>query len=86
MVGAGCAHVPVGAERGWWRYRRSPLRAHGQAVRRFARRVRNADGASFLEYAFLVALIAMVVIAAAFLFGTALSGDFSEVGVTMQAS
>jgi pilus assembly protein Flp/PilA len=46
----------------------------------------DADGASMLEYALLIALIAMVVIGAALFFGTELSSDFSEVGDTMQAS
>lgn len=37
-----------------------------------------------LEYAFLIALIAIVVVTAALYFGESLSGDFSEVGETMQ--
>lgn len=39
-----------------------------------------------LEYAFLIALIAVVVVTAALFFGEALSSDFSEVGETMQAA
>jgi Flp pilus assembly pilin Flp len=42
-------------------------------------------GASMLEYAFLVALIAIVVVTAALFFGERLSSDFSDVGETMQA-
>ncbi len=55
-------------------------------VRLPIRIIQGNEGASFLEYAFLIALIAMVVIGAALYFGTQLSGDFSEVGGTMQAS
>jgi Flp pilus assembly pilin Flp len=43
-------------------------------------------GASMLEYAFLIALIAIVVVTAALFFGVELSSDFSEVGSTMQAA
>lgn len=44
------------------------------------------EGASMIEYAFLVALIAIVIVGAALFFGTEISNDFSEVGNTMQAS
>lgn len=37
-----------------------------------------------LEYAFLIALIAIVVATAALFFGESLSSDFGEVGETMQ--
>ncbi len=40
--------------------------------------------ASMAEYAFLIALIAMVVLAAALFLGTELSDDYSEVGDTLQ--
>ena len=43
-------------------------------------------GASMVEYALLIALIAMVVIAGAIFFGTELSENFSEVGDTMVAT
>jgi pilus assembly protein Flp/PilA len=44
------------------------------------------DGASMVEYALLVALIAVVVIAAALFLGSAISDKFSEVGNTLEAS
>ena len=47
---------------------------------------KDSDGASMLEYAILVAAIAIVVVSAALFFGTALSEDFSEVADTLQAS
>jgi Flp pilus assembly pilin Flp len=43
------------------------------------------EGASMIEYAFLVALIAIVIVGAALFFGTEISNDFSEVGNTMEA-
>jgi pilus assembly protein Flp/PilA len=43
------------------------------------------EGASMIEYAFLVALIAIVIVGAALFFGTEISNNFSEVGNTMQA-
>jgi Flp pilus assembly pilin Flp len=43
-------------------------------------------GASMLEYAFLIALIAIVVVTAALYFGVELNSNFSEVGATMQAA
>lgn len=46
---------------------------------------RDGRGASMLEYAILIAAIAIVVVTAALFLGTALSEDFSEVGDTMQA-
>ncbi len=46
---------------------------------------RNLDerGASMVEYAFLMGLIAIVVIAGAILLGTELNDKFSDVGNTM---
>ena len=44
------------------------------------------EGASMVEYAFLVALIAIVVVAAALFLGTELSEKYSEVGDTIQTS
>lgn len=46
----------------------------------------DAAGASMLEYAILIAAIAVVVVGAALFFGTELSENFSEVGDTMQAT
>jgi Flp pilus assembly pilin Flp len=43
-------------------------------------------GASMIEYAFLIALIAIVVVGAALFLGTELNDKFSEVGDTLQAS
>ena len=43
-------------------------------------------GASMVEYALLVALIAVVVIAAALFLGTEISDKFSEVGGTVDAT
>jgi pilus assembly protein Flp/PilA len=43
-------------------------------------------GASMVEYALLVALIAIVVIAAALFLGTEISDKFSEVGDTLEAA
>jgi Flp pilus assembly pilin Flp len=39
-----------------------------------------------IEYAFLIALIAIVVVGAALFLGTGLNDKFSEVGDTLQAS
>jgi pilus assembly protein Flp/PilA len=50
-----------------------------------ARFFRDDEGASMIEYAFLVALIAIVIVGAALFFGTEISNDFSEVGNTMEA-
>jgi Flp pilus assembly pilin Flp len=47
---------------------------------------KDSDGASMLEYAILVAVIAMVIVSAALFLGTALSQDFSQVADTLQAS
>ncbi len=44
-----------------------------------SRIVRDEDGASMVEYALLVALIAIVAIAAVILVGQAVSGEFSQV-------
>jgi pilus assembly protein Flp/PilA len=48
-----------------------------------SRFVRDETGASMVEYALLVALIAVVVIAAALFLGTEISDKFSEVGGTV---
>ena len=44
-----------------------------------SRIVRDEDGASMVEYALLVALIAIVAIAAVILVGQAVSGEFSQI-------
>ncbi len=46
----------------------------------------DEEGASMVEYALLVALIAMVVIAAALFLGESVSEKFSEVGDTLSKS
>ncbi len=51
-----------------------------------SRFIAGDKGASMVEYALLIALIAMVVIGGVVFFGTELSGSFSEVGDTMQAT
>jgi len=51
-----------------------------------SRFIADDTGASMIEYALLIALIAMVVIAGAVFFGTELSEKFSEVGDTMDAA
>lgn len=51
-----------------------------------SRPIKDADGASMAEYAFLIALIAMVVLAAALFLGTELSDDYSEVDDTLQGA
>ncbi len=51
-----------------------------------SRFIQDEEGASMVEYALLIALIAMVVIAGAVFFGTELSESFSEVGDTMDAT
>jgi pilus assembly protein Flp/PilA len=51
-----------------------------------ARFMKDEEGASMVEYALLVALIAVVVIAAALFLGNEISGKFSEVGATLEAS
>ena len=43
----------------------------------------NESGASMVEYAFLIGLIAIVVVASALFLGTELNDKFSEVGDTM---
>ena len=50
-----------------------------------SRFVKDDRGASMVEYALLIALIAMVVIAGAIFFGTELSEKFSEVGATLES-
>jgi pilus assembly protein Flp/PilA len=51
-----------------------------------SRIVKDEDGASMVEYALLVALIAVVVIAAALFLGTQINDKFSEVGATLEAT
>ncbi len=51
-----------------------------------SRIVRDEMGASMVEYALLVALIAVVVIAAALFLGTEINDKFSEVGQTVDAT
>ncbi len=51
-----------------------------------ARLMKDEEGASMVEYALLVALIAVVVIAAALFLGTQINDKFSEVGATLNAS
>jgi pilus assembly protein Flp/PilA len=48
-----------------------------------SRFIRDEEGASMVEYALLVALIAVVVIAAALFLGNQISEKFSEVGETV---
>ena len=48
-----------------------------------SRFVKDEEGASMVEYALLVALIAVVVIAAALFLGEEISEKFSEVGDTL---
>jgi pilus assembly protein Flp/PilA len=48
-----------------------------------SRFIKSEEGASMVEYALLVALIAVVVIAAALFLGEQISGKFSEVGDTV---
>ncbi len=48
-----------------------------------SRFIGDEDGASMVEYALLVALIAVVVIAAALFLGNQISEKFSEVGETV---
>jgi pilus assembly protein Flp/PilA len=49
-------------------------------------RVKDEQGATMVEYALLVALIAVVVIAAALFLGQQISDKFSEVGNTLEAT
>ena len=51
-----------------------------------ARFVRDERGASMVEYALLVALIAVVVIAAALFLGNQINTKFSEVGSTVDVA
>ncbi len=51
-----------------------------------ARFMKDEEGASMVEYALLVALIAVVVIAAALFLGNEISEKFSEVGATLDAN
>jgi pilus assembly protein Flp/PilA len=51
-----------------------------------SRFIENEEGASMVEYALLVALIAVVVIAAALFLGEEISEKFSEVGETLNSS
>ena len=51
-----------------------------------SRFIQDEEGASMVEYALLVALIAVVVIAAALFLGEQISSKFSEVGDTLKAN
>jgi pilus assembly protein Flp/PilA len=51
-----------------------------------SRILRDETGASMVEYALLVALIAVVVIAAALFLGTEINDKFSEVGQTLEST
>ncbi len=51
-----------------------------------SRFIQDEEGASMVEYALLVALIAVVVIAAALFLGNQISEKFSEVGGTVGAT
>ncbi len=51
-----------------------------------SRFIQDEEGASMVEYALLVALIAVVVIAAALFLGEEISDKFSEVGATVDAT
>jgi pilus assembly protein Flp/PilA len=51
-----------------------------------SRFMKDEEGASMVEYALLVALIAVVVIAAALFLGTEINDKFSEVGATLEAT
>jgi len=51
-----------------------------------SRSLNDEDGASMVEYALLVALIAVVVIAAALFLGTEINDKFSEVGQTVDST
>jgi pilus assembly protein Flp/PilA len=51
-----------------------------------SRFLNDEEGASMVEYALLVALIAVVVIAAALFLGTEINDKFSEVGNTLEST
>ena len=51
-----------------------------------ARFIQDEEGASMVEYALLVALIAVVVIAAALFLGNEINEKFSEVGDTVDGT
>ena len=51
-----------------------------------SRTIEDEQGASMVEYALLVALIAVVVIAAALFLGDQISEKFSEVGNTLEST
>jgi pilus assembly protein Flp/PilA len=51
-----------------------------------SRFLKAEEGATMVEYALLVALIAVVVIAAALFLGTEINDKFSEVGNTVDAT
>ena len=55
-------------------------------IRLQSRFVSGQDGATMVEYALLVALIAVVVIAAALFLGEQISDKLSQVGDTLEAS
>ena len=51
-----------------------------------SRFMKDEEGASMVEYALLVALIAVVVIAGALFLGGAIETKFNEVGSTLEAN
>ena len=51
-----------------------------------SRIIKDEEGASMVEYALLVALIAVVVIAAALFLGQQINEKFSEVGNTLEST
>jgi pilus assembly protein Flp/PilA len=51
-----------------------------------ATRLEQEDGASMVEYALLVALIALVAVSAVTLFGESLSGEFSQIADSVAAA
>ena len=51
-----------------------------------SRLIKDEEGDSMVEYALLVALIAVVVIAAALFLGTEINDKFSEVGETLEST
>lgn len=59
--------------------RRSPVHPHQDIVRQHAaERRRNERGASLVEYALLLALIAVVVMGAVSFFGNSTEGNFAK--------
>jgi Flp pilus assembly pilin Flp len=50
------------------------------------RMVANQDGVTLVEYALLLSLIAVIIVAAAQSFGTALQGMYAKIASTLQAA